>query len=341
MITIKEMANILGISTTTVSNVIHGKTSEVSPETIRRVQKIIEEYQYVPNINARNLASSRTKIIGVGLMYSEFRNQHYLMDAFIGELLGSIEREMKKYGYFIMIYFSTSAEEFMHTMLSWNVDGSILLGFSPEECERITEKFKKPKVFIDCYYQSIQKNVINIGLDDKRGGYLMGKYLIECGHQKIAFASDNLRGTDYERYSGLAMAMQEAGLSLGEENYFSLNRGDSETFEEKMESHYERMRHFTAIFCASDYYALRTLNFFHDKGWKIPEDISIVGFDDNIYSRYARPAITTIHQDPSEKGRLAAWHIIECIEGKSKTNSLVTLPVKIVLRDTVKKLNES
>lgn len=339
MITIKEMANILGISTTTVSNVIHGKTKEVSPETIKKVQKVIEEYRYVPNINARNLASNRTKVIGVGLMYTEHRNKYYLMDAFVGELMGSIEKEMKRYGYFVMIYFSNDAEELLNTMLSWNVDGVIILGTSPEECKMISEKYRKPKVFIDCYYPSLQKNVINIGLDDKKGGYLMGKHLIECGHRKIAYVCDNLRGPDFERYTGLIMAMQEEGLAFEAEDYISLDY-ESGTFEEHLESLFTRLMQYTAIFCASDYYALRLLNFLRDKGVSIPEDISIAGYDDNMYSRLSRPAITTIHQDPTEKGKLAAKYIVERIEEKTNGVGLTILPVHLVKRDTVKKISK-
>ena len=107
MITIKEMAEILGVSTTTVSNAIHGKTSEVSKRTVERVQKLLKEYDYVPNINARNLASNRSGIIGIGIVAKQgIRN--YLEDAFIAELVGTIERELKSYGYYLMMYFAES-----------------------------------------------------------------------------------------------------------------------------------------------------------------------------------------------------------------------------------------
>ena len=93
MITIKEMADMLGLSTTTVSNVIHGKTKEVSEATVERVRRVLQEYDYVPNISARNLASNQSKIIDVAILNSRKGYGNYLKDAFISELLGRIERE--------------------------------------------------------------------------------------------------------------------------------------------------------------------------------------------------------------------------------------------------------
>ena len=98
MITIKEIASRLGLSTTTVSNVIHGKTKEVSAETIARVQKFLEEVEYVPNINARNLAQGQSKIIGVVLKTLDFRlwySDNILSDPFVAEMIGGIERAVR------------------------------------------------------------------------------------------------------------------------------------------------------------------------------------------------------------------------------------------------------
>ena len=98
MITIKEIASRLGLSTTTVSNVIHGKTREVSAETIECVQKFLEEVEYVPNINARNLAQGQSKIIGVVLKSLDFRLWHssnILSDPFVADMIGGIEKDLR------------------------------------------------------------------------------------------------------------------------------------------------------------------------------------------------------------------------------------------------------
>ncbi len=140
MITIKEMADMLGLSTTTVSNVIHGKTKEVSEATVERVRRVLQEYDYVPNISARNLASNQSKIIGVAILNSRKGYVNYLKDAFISELLGSIERELKERGYYLMMCFSSDTRELIQRVSAWNADGLILFGRGlPGHTETVSE----------------------------------------------------------------------------------------------------------------------------------------------------------------------------------------------------------
>ena len=108
MITIKDMADMLGTSTTTVSNVIHGKTSEVSQKTVERVEKLLEEYDYVPNNSARSLTQNCSKIIGVALKSRKEQYDNILADPFFSELIGAIEAEIRStgccfWGFFMMI----------------------------------------------------------------------------------------------------------------------------------------------------------------------------------------------------------------------------------------------
>lgn len=337
MITIKEMANMLGMSTTTVSNVIHGKTTEVSKDTIEKVNRLLEEYDYVPNINARNLASNESKIVGVGIVSKE-NNTNYLNDAFVSELVGTLERELKKNGYFVMMYFSESAQEMMRTIKSWNVDAMILVGMREEDCALIQKRYKKPQIFIDSYPDRGELRGVNIGLDDRHGGYLMGRYLVEQGHKDILFLADNFYGVDYERYCGFSAAMAEAGISLDQHNFLRLETGE-DGFKSSLADIYHMREAYTAIFAASDYYALCVMNYLWERGVKVPRDISVVGFDDNIYSKMCRPAITTIHQSPTQKGELAVEYLMKQLRDEKIEDNWIVLPVELVVRDTVKKLN--
>ena len=99
MITIKEMARMLGTSTTTVSNVIHGKTGEVSPAMVKKVKKLLQEYDYVPNLNARNLARNKSGIIGLAMKGLHEKYENLIKDPFAGELTGGIERSVRFRGY--------------------------------------------------------------------------------------------------------------------------------------------------------------------------------------------------------------------------------------------------
>lgn len=338
MITIKEMANMLGLSTTTVSNVIHGKTTEVSRETIEKVNKLLEEYEYVPNISARNLASNESKIVGVGIVSKE-NNDNYLKDAFISELVGAMERELKKDGYALMMYFSETAQELIRTVLSWNVDGMILVGMGKEDCKLVQKRYKKPQVFVDSYPGDVEMAGISIGLDDRQGGYLMGKYLSEQGHRDILFLADNFYGVDYERYCGFSVAMAEAGCPVDQRNFFKLGAGEEELGKSLAEL-YRICTGYTALFAASDYYALRIMNYLREKGMKVPRDISVAGFDDNIYSQMSYPAITTVHQSATEKGETAVRYLMRLKQGEIIKENRVVLPVRLVVRETVKRIGE-
>lgn len=337
MITIKEMANMLNVSTTTVSNVIHGKTTEVSQETIERVNKLMKEYEYVPNISARTLASNESKIVGIGIVSKE-NNDNYLKDAFVSELVGAIERELKRSGYVMMMYFSETAQDLIRTVLSWNVDGMILVGMRKEDCELIQKRYKRPQVFVDSYLGDMELCGVNIGLDDRQGGYLMGKYLIEQGHRNILFLADNFYGVDYERYCGFSAAMTQAGYQVDQSNFFRLGSGEKK-LKKSLEELFHIHERYTALFVASDYYALCVMNYFWEKGVKVPRDISVVGFDDNIYSKMSRPAITTVHQSPTEKGELAVKYLIRLLEGETISENRIVLPVQLAIKGTLKNIS--
>lgn len=339
MITIKEMAEMLGISTTTVSNVIHGKTDQVSKSTVLKVQRMLEEYDYVPNISARNLASNSSRIVGVAMVNQREKHENYLKDAFLGELVGSIERALRHSGYFMMMYMSDNTEELLKSASSWNVDGLIMLGMTNEAGIAIGRRFKKPKVFIDSYLDESLIDGVNIGLEDKKGGYLMTKYLISKGHKKIAFLADNFTGVDSVRYEGFHMAMEEAKLPCSRENFIFF-QSDVSILEESLSDVFKLSKNYTAFFCASDYFAVLVMNYMLDHGIRVPEDFSIAGFDDNYYSRFARPAITTVHQNISEKGALAVDYLFRLMEKKPIDKNSIALSVELCIRNSVGNPNE-
>ena len=128
--------------------------------------------------------------------------------------------------------------------------------------------------------------------------------------------------------------MSEAGVTVRDSDFIEVEP-DEEALAACYESLYQRLHEFTAFFCASDFYALCLMNFLTDRDVKVPEDISIVGFDDNVYSRMARPAITTIHQDATQKGVLAVEQLMKMIESGEQSRDQVVLPVELVERDTV------
>ena len=340
MITIKDMAEMLGISTTTVSNVIHGKTSEVSQKTVERVEKILEEYEYVPNISARSLTQNSSKIIGVAFKCRKDKYINLFTDPFFGELIGALEAEIRARGYFMMTYTSNDISEIIRNVLTWNVDGLILVGMLHDDFIRIKSRYKNPTVLIDSYAPREIMNYVNVGLEDEEGAYAITRYLLEMGHRKIAFLADNMEGVDYTRYLGYQRALADSGLEMEEENLLIFHPGTVER-ESSLRELYYRCKNYTAFMCCSDYYAVLLMNYFMDRGVRIPKDLSITGFDNNLMSRVVRPALTTVGQDVTKKGRLAVEYLLKMIDGIEPAEWDVKLPTELVIRDSVRAVGQA
>ncbi|WP_026653845.1 LacI family DNA-binding transcriptional regulator [Butyrivibrio proteoclasticus] len=337
MITIKEIAKQLNMSTTTVSNVIHGKTGEVSDETKKIVQDFLDKVDYVPNINARNLAQNESKIIGLALKARADKYENLIMDPFVSELIGGVEETIRNAGYFMMLYISSDTVEIMRHVSTWNVDGLILFGMLNDDGIRVSEKYKKPIVCIDTYSIEGLKHFTNVGLDDEQGTYDMVNYLISQGHRKIAFLSDNTNGVDFARLSGYKKALSDAGIKYSEADFLKI-RPRSEDLEDSLNEICKRAKDFTAIMCVSDLYAVTLMAALTDRGIRVPEDISIAGFDDNMLGQLHRPALTTVHQDVKKKGILAADTLLKQLRGEKTPNQLL-LPTRLIIRDSVAKVD--
>lgn len=328
----------LNVSTTTVSNVIHGKTKEVSPANVERIRKVLDEYDYMPNINARNLASNRSKIIGMVVRTNNRKNP--FKDQFFGELLGAVEDRVRSKGYNLMVYALNDIRQVQKFIMSWNMDGIVTCGFVEGEISYLQERYKNPIVVIDDYDTNELERCINIRLEDRKGAYDMTKYVISCGHRKIAFLADNNVNLDHQRFLGYCQAMEEAGLSGGEENFLKIIPGNEEK-KDNLDELYDRSFAYTAIICSSDYYASMLLNMLQDRGRKVPDEISITGFDDVEYASLVRPALTTVRQDIEKKGEVAVDVMVQMLEGEAMGECpVVVLPAHLVIRDSVKRIGD-
>jgi len=340
MITIKEIASRLGLSTTTVSNVIHGKTREVSAETIERVQKFLEEVEYVPNINARNLAQGQSKIIGVVLKSLDFRLWHssnILSDPFVADMIGGIEKAVRDAGYYMMLYISDDIAEIIQHISIWNVDGLILFSMMDDDGNRVAAKYHKPIVCIDTYSSANNDDFVNVGLDDAKGAYDAVMYLIGSGHRKIGFVTDNRVGVDEQRFWGYRRALAESGIEYSDKDFF-LMKPSKELVNDNIMKLCSKAKDYSALFCCSDIYAAIMMAALKERGFRIPEDISIVGFDDNLYSRICTPRLTTVHQDADEKGRVAVETLVGMIMGREPASKKIVLKTHLVTRNSVRKI---
>ncbi|MDR2743094.1 MAG: LacI family transcriptional regulator [Treponema sp.] len=346
MSTIKQIAKIAGVSPSTVSNVLQGRTHKMSKETLERVRQTLNENNYVSNMSGRMLGRYGSKLIGVVMNFDRRDEVNAMQDPFLGGIIGDLEHEIRKAGYFMMLYISCNVEESLRMAVSWNVEGLIATGCNAGSCRKFMEQAQKlqiPIAFIDGYYYDDEFPFVNTGLQDWAGGYVMTRYLIQQGHRKIAFLADAREpiGVDYERLRGCKKAMENHGFFFASGDYVYLSYNARERRKILKTFMKERLRNYSVLFFASDYLASEGVNLFQDEGLQVPRDISVAGFDDNIFALTVRPRLTTIKQDISQKAYFAVQQALALIRKVplEPEQRIIRLPVSLVIRDSVATVN--
>lgn len=323
---IVDIAEALGLSTATVSNVIHGKTNKISDETVKRVQQELERTGYIPNMAGILLARNNSKIIGVVINDHVKYEGRVLEDGFVMSSLNALSHEVNKKGYFLMIKTTADIKEIPVFASMWNMEGLILMGFCEADYEKLRNQMRISFVVYDGFFERCSK-VVNLVIDNFDGGYQAGKYFRELGHKKALCISDNYVCMDKVRIEGFKNA-----FAPGETFFWripELKKGRDFFYEKKLPELLSE--NITAVFAVSDYYALDFMAFLQEKGVEIPGDIQVIGFDDSIVSKVSNPSLTTVRQDPMLRAKTA----IECIEamrdGRS-CNPEIILPVELIKR---------
>lgn len=337
MSTIKDIANAVGVSCTTVSNVIHGRAGRVSAETIERINESIDRLGYVPNMSARSLVSSSSKVIGMISHLKENTKETIIEDPFHSAFIGSIEKTLRENGYYLMLRAVETTADLVAFLRNWNVDGLFFTGVFEDEFYETLSGLNIPIVLIDSYVPL--NNMCNIGLEDYKGGYTATRYLIDNGHQNIAFASPTItnRGVVSERFLGYKQALTEAKLPFRSELVFEQEL-DTETTIALGRKLSERSD-ITAIFATADILAAGIIAGIQQSGKHVPEDFSVIGFDDINLCRLISPTLTTIHQDAPYKGKLAVNFLMDMLDMKPLKEREIILPIRLAERNSVKKIS--
>ena len=325
---IVDVADALGLSTATVSKVIHGKTEKISDETIKRVQQELERSGYIPNMAGILLARNNSRIIGVVVNDHEKYEGRVLEDGFVMSSLNALSREVNEKGYFLMIKTTADISEIPVFASMWNMDGLILMGFCEADYEKLRNHMRISFVVYDGYFEKCSK-VVNLVINHYDGGYQAGKYFKELGHKKALCIADNFICMDKERIEGFRKAFEP-----GETLRWQIPKTQRErkcfyqdNFQELLKSNV------TAVFAVSDFYALEFMRFLQGKGMQIPKDIQIIGFDDNTASRESNPLLTTIHQDAYLRAKTAI-HCLEAMRDGLNCETEIVLPVELVKRES-------
>lgn len=336
MVTIRDIAQATGVSATTVSNVIHGRTNRVSAETIELINDTIKRLGYVPNMSARALVSSSSKVIGFVNHVVTRENANVMEDPFHSTAIGAIESALRENGYYLMLRTVETEEELMTFLQNWNIDGLFFTGIFKDKFFNAVAGLRIPVVLIDSYVR--MSHICNVGLEDFNGSYDATRYLIDKGHRRIGFASPDIKdgGVLQERFLGYKAALAEASIPFDKSLIFQqeMDIDSCKIVSREISAHPDM----TGLVVTADIMAAGIMTGLREQGIRVPEDISIVGFDDISMAQMVTPPLTTIHQDMNLKGRLAADFMLQRLSGAPMDATEITLPTRLVERDSVKAL---
>lgn len=320
---ISDIAEELGLSTATVSNVLHGKTNKVSDETVKRVQALLEERRYIPSMAGILLAQNSSRIIGVVINDHEKYEAHTLEDLYIASSLNQLSLEIEKSGQYMMVKKTTDPEEIIRFASMWNLDGMVLMGFCQQDYARLRSHMRIPFVVYDGYCGQLER-ICNITVDNFDGGFQVGAHFRALGHRRALCVSDNEICVDKERCDGF-----RAGFGGGKAELMLVPMRRRERRELYLES-LERLRGCSAVFAVSDCYAIELVQFLQEHGVAVPGDVSVAGFDDTPMCALVSPPLTSVRQDVSLRARLAIEKLRELRDGGAA--AVITLPVTLVRR---------
>lgn len=333
-VSIKDVAREAGVSTTTVSYVLNQKASEtISAETTGRVWAAVRTLNYVPNLNARSLTSRRTNLIGVVIPQTEPGKEFMFANPFYGELLSAIEYTARRNGYHLLLSGPEPDQSYAGIARNRGVDGIIIVGSYPTQSLMELRQLSVPVVLVDTYVKDPVFHTI--GIDDRLGGQLATRHLIAMGHRRIAFVSGSVaeQGVIQKRFMGYLDALSEAGLSLNE-RYLYLGTVSFAFAESVAVEMQRRGNQETAAFATADILGMGLVKGLRRLGRRVPEELSIVGFDDVDLACMSDPSLTTVHQDIAQKGESAVQMILSAVEGRAEKQECI-LPIRLVERDSV------
>lgn len=332
MITIKEVSELAQVSQATVSRTLNGHSTVKEANRIK-VNQAIEQLGYKPNSFAQALASNRSNSIGM-LVGS-------LEGPFFGPLMHNVENTVRNKNMHLIVTSGqeskTKETESIGFLQSKQVDGLVVIAdrLSDDELIKIAET-TPATIILNRYVPELAK--LCICIDNELGGYLATRHLIEQGHKKIACITGQLSKIDArDRLQGYRNALSDHGIkydaSLIEEARF-----DHEGNHEKVRRLLDRHNEVTAIFCQNDNIALSVYDVCSDRGLRVGEDISIIGFDNDGYSQHIRPKLTTINFPVIEMGIEAANSVLSLIHNE-KYLIKTKLSPELIVRNSVKDLN--
>lgn len=339
MVTSEQVARLAGVSRATVSRALNG-SSRVSEEAKRRVQEAIVSLGYEPDVVAQSLVRQRSRTIALCLFYGErgstifskfSETQHY----FYLDMLRDVEQEIAQARYDLLLPSASFAQEnYVRRLQMRHVAGVLAISLDPEDLRvRALLQAAIPTVCIDSRMQG-QRTTFVVS-DNEDGSRQATEHLLQLGHRRIVTLIPDMAGLiGAARLAGYYRAFEQAGLSVDPALLQTSGWNTEDAYQATVTLLRARQQlAFSAIVAGSDLMAIGVLRALHEHGLHVPNDVSVVGFDDVNLCQYTEPPLTTVRQDRTAMVRQAVAQLIAIIENEENAIRPETvIPTQLVVR---------
>lgn len=330
-VTIKDIAKLANVSHTTVSRALNDSPL-INDETKQKIKDIAKQLNYVPNYSAKSLVLDKSYTIG--LFFSTIYKG--TSPGFFYETVRGVNSAIQdKYN---LVVKGISDYKDFSSINRKRFDGIIVMSQSDKDNMFIYNAIEKNIPIVVLNREVEEDSIVNILSGDKKGAYKAVDYLIKNGHRNIAIIEGDKRfKSTQERKEGFLNALIDNNILVKSE-YMVEGEYDMESGYKAMKKLLELSKIPTAVFCSNDDMAVGAFKAVFEKNLSIPEDISIMGFDNNIFTAYITPALTTVKRSIEEVSKQGAMKLLEIIDSGNKVKERIYIDTELVIRESVKKL---
>ncbi len=327
-ITIGELAKIAGVSKTTVSRVLNMKP-DVDPETRQKILQLIDEYDFHPNAFAKAISLQKSSYIGLIIPHEA---AYIFSNPFYTEVMRGVSTEIDKRGYFMVMCYAHEVN-YLDIYKQKRVDGFVLLSPGSFHKQIITTLNQENVPYVSTAKISEEEHMTYVDVDNFYGATLVVEHLIKLGHRKIAYLGKPTLQSSLDRLNGYKATMEQNQCPCCDQYVMITDTSSVQGGHDYTMKLMQLSDKPTAIFLANDMMAIGAMKAIQELGLRVPEDISVVGYDDIPLASFVQPQLTTIRQPAYEKGILAARALINSLETGEPSRS-TTLTVELIVRQS-------
>ncbi|MES3022335.1 MAG: LacI family DNA-binding transcriptional regulator [Pseudomonadota bacterium] len=323
--TIRDVAAAAGVSTATVSKYVNG-AQRFSPAVEATIKQVIEQLGYRSNPLAQSMITGRTKTIGLSVL--DISNPHFT------SIVKGANRVALEHGYTLLLVDTdenAARERALLEALSRRVDGMLVFSRMPEQEMEWMVDMQKPLVF---FGRLTHLQLPCVGSDDHRGAYMITQHLVALGHERIAYMGFSRSRRDEERMGGIRECLASHKLEL---TVYDCNSPTAVEGERVSSAIMLGARHPDAIICYNDLMALGFMKEAQTLGFRVPDDISVAGFDNIQFCRYTSPPLTSVDLQSERLGVAGMTRLLAAIDGDSKVDFTMVEPQLVLRSSTVRR----